>query len=393
VVLFDEYDKPLTDTLDNPELNEQNKETVREIFSVLKGSDKYIKFSLLTGVTKFSKVSLFSGVNHLKDISLDKRYATICGITQEELENNFKFEIEEMAKTQDETNDTTLIKLKEEYNGYFFNENGPSVYNPYSTIKVLDEMKYNDYWFESGTTAFLMSQLKNFDYETFDLEDDIPVTQNDIQDYRPESPNPVPLLFQTGYLTIKDFDKYGRVYILGFPNNEVRRGFAENLFTYFNSALPGTTSYDYVKYHADLNDGDLDAFFDRLASYFADYPYDTTGGYEERDYQGIIYTLFTLLGHIAYVEKRGSLGRADVVVEMRKYVYIFELKVDKAGKPESKIDEALAQIEEKGYAVPFEKDPDETRTIRKVAVVFDLDNRNLKAWKATEAGAVIGQSA
>jgi hypothetical protein len=390
VLLFDEYDAFLTQTLNDPELNERVKNALKPVFSAVKGSDQYLRFSLLTGITKFSKLSLFSDVNNLKDISMDENFAALCGITQKELEENFEPEINNLADKQGDTYEETLDKLRTEYNGYLFNIDGPSVYNPFSTINVLNDKKYSDYWFESGSPSMLINQLPNLDVGAFKLEDDVRISVDEIQDYRPDEPNPIPLFFQSGYLTIKDYDEYLDSYILGFPNNEVRRGLIRNLYRYYTSLTPRSTSYSFVKFGVDLEDGEISTFIDRLTSYFAAYPYDTTGSYEERDFQGIIYTLFTLLGHVAYVEKRNNLGRADIIVELRNYVYIFELKVNQKGKPEGKIEEGLAQIEEKGYAVPFEKDPEDNRPICKVAIVFDLDNRNIKAWKATENGEIVG---
>jgi hypothetical protein len=392
VLLFDEYDAFLTQTLNDPELNERVKNALKPVFSAVKGSDQFLRFSLLTGITKFSKLSLFSDVNNLYDISMDQNFATLCGITQEELEENFEPEINDLADRQGNTYEETLEKLKTEYNGYLFHIDGPSVYNPFSTINVLNKLAFSDYWFESGSPSLLINQLPNLDVGAFKLEDDVQISENKIQDYRPDAPDPIPLFFQSGYLTIKDYDPFRRTYILGYPNNEVRRGFTENLYDYYATLTPKSTSYSFIKFGDDLEDGEISTFIDRLTSYFAAYPYDTTGSYEERDFQGIIYTLFTLLGHVAYVEKRNNLGRADVIVELRNYIYIFELKVDQKGKPEGKVEEGLAQIEERGYAVPFEKDPEDDRPICKVAIVFDLENRNIKAWKATENGEVVGLS-
>ncbi|GHT39207.1 ATPase AAA [Bacteroidia bacterium] len=380
VILIDEYDRALTQTMDKPELNAQVREVLKGFFSVLKGADQYIRFALLTGVTKFSKVSIFSDLNQLKDISLDEKYAAICGITQEELEADFVPEIEKLAAKINLSYEETIIKLKEEYNGYHFSEDGPSVYNPFSTVNVLANSKFGDYWYETGTPTFLVNELLQNKFDILDFEKGILVPSVDINDYRRENGNPIPLLFQTGYLTIWGYQAAFDSYLLGFPNGEVRRGFSRSLFQAYSKPVSGRSSYNFAQFGYDLNKGDLEAFFDRLISFFAALPYDlhndTTN---EKDYQYVFYVLMTLLGEFTFTEVRGNIGRADAIIKTDDRIYIFEFKVTSSGT----VDEALAQIEEKGYAKPFETNPDEKRKIVKVGVVFDTATRNIKEWKAS----------
>jgi hypothetical protein len=378
VVLFDEYDKALTDTRTNPELNEQNKSTVKSIFSVLKGSDRHIRFSLLTGVTKFSKVSLFSDVNHLNDISLDEKYAAICGITQEELEENFEPEIQELALKNHQSYQDALDKLKQEYNGYHFFEDGPSVYNPFSTINVLAKSKYNDYWYKTGTPTFLVEELLYYGTDLTDFDDQIFATSIGIDEYRPESGDPVPLLLQSGYLTVKGFNSEDGLYELGFPNEEVRRGFSGSLINVVTTKADFGEAKDAAKFKVDLVNGDLETFFDRLKTFFAAYPFELFHKKDfEKSYQSVLYMLFCFIGQVVDVEKSTNKGRVDAIVKNSKHVYIFEFKTTKNGT----VDDALEQIERRGYALQFENNPDESRDVTKVGVVFDVETRNISEWK------------
>jgi hypothetical protein len=229
VILIDEYDRALTQTMDNPDLNKQVRDMLKGFFSVLKGADRYIRFALLTGVTKFSKVSIFSDLNQLNDISLLKKYAAICGITQEELEINFVPEIELLANETQRSYNETLTKLKEEYNGYHFFEGGPSVYNPFSTVNVFAKSKFGDYWYETGTPTFLVNELVQNKFDILDFEKGVTCSAAALNDYSRESGNITPLLFRTGYLTIKDYREPFHYYVLDFPNAEVRRGFSKLL--------------------------------------------------------------------------------------------------------------------------------------------------------------------
>ncbi|GHT25213.1 ATPase AAA [Bacteroidia bacterium] len=377
VILIDEYDRALTQTMDKPELNQQVKDMLKGFFSVLKGADRYIRFALLTGVTKFSKVSIFSDLNQLSDISLQEKYAAICGITQQELEADFVPEIEALANKTGRSYDATLEKMKEEYNGYRFHKNAASVYNPFSTVNVLAKSEFGDYWYETGTPTFLVKEMVHNKFNVLNLVKGVTRSSADINDYRRENEDPIPLLFQTGYLTILGYQEAFDSYLLGFPNGEVRRGFSRSLFQTYSQPV-SKSSYDFTRFGNDLYQGDLESFFDRLTSFFAALPYDLhSDTANEKEYQYVFYVLMTLLGEFTFAEVRGNIGRADSIIKTAEHIYIFEFKVTAGGT----VDEALAQIEEKGYAKPFENNPDEKREIVKVGVVFDTAARNIKEWK------------
>ncbi|GHV68684.1 ATPase AAA [Bacteroidia bacterium] len=378
VILIDEYDRALTQTMDNPELNQQVKATLKGFFSVLKGSDKNIRFSLLTGVTKFSKISVFSDLNQLCDISLSEKYTTICGITQEELETNFTPEIETLARKTGRSRVEMIEKLKDEYNGYYFFYDGPSVYNPYSTVSVLSKERLGDYWYETGTPTFLVEELLQNKFDILDFEKGITTSAEGINDYRREAGNPIPLLFQTGYLTIKNYNSQFDLYTLGFPNGEVKRGFLNSLLQSYSVQAGSGYTYNYAQFGTDLLEGNLENFFNRLTSFFAALPYDLHSNlHNERDYEYAFYVLMTLLGQLTFTEVHGNIGRADAIIKLDERVYIFEFKVTSGGT----VEEALAQIEEKGYAKPFETDPNDKREIIKIGVVFDTEKRNIKEWR------------
>lgn len=229
VVLVDEYDKPLLEVM-NDDIEEHNKDVFKGFFSTLKSYDEYLKFVFLTGVTKFSKVSIFSDLNQLQDISMDKDYAGVCGITEEEMKENFRAEIEDMAEEQRMTVDECLKKLKRMYDGYHFYQNTAGVYNPFSLINALKKREYGTYWFSTGTPTFLIDKLKAIDFDARKFTSgELYADGNSLSDYRVNDPNPLPLFYQTGYLTITDYDMRRRRYTLGYPNDEVKYGFMESL--------------------------------------------------------------------------------------------------------------------------------------------------------------------
>ncbi len=242
VVLVDEYDKPLLDLVDNKDLQEHNKAVFKGFFSTLKSFDEYIQFVLITGVTKFHKVSIFSDLNQLLDISINEKYAGICGITQEEMLYYFQPEIKDLAEKQEYTVEHTIEKLKSWYDGYHFHPNGVGVYNPFSLLSAFFEKDLGAYWFTTGTPTFLLKKLKeeSFDIQKF-TDGTLYASENALKDYTGDSLDQIPLLYQAGYLTITDFDREAREYTLSFPNEEVKYGFIESLLPlYVEKAGPGT---------------------------------------------------------------------------------------------------------------------------------------------------------
>ncbi len=376
VVLVDEYDKSLLES--EGEALEESRKLFKGFFGNLKSCDEHLKFTFITGVTKFSKVSIFSDLNQLFDISLNEDYATICGITQEEMEETFDPEINELAKKLSFSYEECLAELKRMYDGYHFNYNTPGIYNPFSLINAFATKSMENFWFASGTPSFLLKKLKevNFDPRKFST-DKLSGFQSALQDYRSDNPNPIPLFYQTGYLTIKNYNPKVRTYYLGYPNDEVRYSFLECLVPYFTQSTQDSSSLCIDEFYNDIQSGDIDAVLTRFQSLFATLPYPTNPADTviEQNFQNVIYIVFMLLGQFVGVEQQYALGRADCVLQADNFVYIFEFKRDKSA------DEALQQIEEKQYAGPFSSDK---RKILKVGVNFDSRERNISEWKVVE---------
>lgn len=376
VVLVDEYDKPLLETITNDELEEHNKAVFKGFFSTLKSYDRHLKFVFLTGVTKFSKVSIFSDLNHLNDISMSEDYAGICGITQAELEQTFGTEIDALAAGNRLTREECLAQLKQMYDGYHFSEAGAGVYNPFSLINALNERKFRSYWFATGTPTFLIKKLEQTGYDAKKLtSDDLYEDEDELRDYRADNPDPVPLFYQSGYLTIKAFDEGLRSYQLGYPNDEVKYAFIKSLAPMFLHDEESGSPLDIREFVIDLRRARLDELRDRLTALFARLPYSADDKPMERDFQNVVYIVFMLLGQFVRTELHSAKGRADCVVETADYVYIFEFKRDGSTQ------DALAQIKEKGYEKPYAAD---SRTLYKIGANFDSKTRDLDGWQVEE---------
>lgn len=376
VILVDEYDKPLIDVMDNEKFQEHNKAVFKGFFSVLKSYDEYIHFAFITGVTKFSKVSIFSDLNQLKDISLSGEYADICGITNDELMRYFESEVRELADEQQMTLDECYDKLKKEYDGYRFYQDVEGVYNPFSLINALSDKEFRAYWFESGTPTFLVQKLKALDFDARKLQDgSLIATKSMLSDYQDDNPDPIPLLYQTGYLTILGYDKIKKIYMLGFPNEEVAYGLLESMMQAYMPVANPATGKDILSICRYLETGDLEMLRNALVALYASIPYTSDKTEYEEYFQSVIYIVFTLLGQYVLSEVHSSMGRADSIVETEKYVYIFEFKCNKSA------DEALKQIEDKGYAVPYAADK---RVIYKIGVNFDTKSKNIIEWKVKQ---------
>lgn len=374
VVLVDEYDKSLLETIQNPALAEHNKAVFKGFFSTLKSYDEYLQFVFITGVTKFSKVSIFSDLNQLNDISLSREFSSVCGILEEELQENFEPEIQALAKEQEQTVEECLAKLRQTYDGYRFHPKGERVYNPFSLLKALYDREYNSYWFATGTPTFLVQRLHDIQFDIRRIRDKtLYADEATLSDYRADNPDPVPLLYQTGYLTIADYDARGRVYTLAFPNEEVEYGFLRNLLPVYTPGYNVSFGTDVFTLRRYVEQGNTDGVRDILTALFASIPYtDSDKAPFEHYFQSVIFILFTLLGQMVKCEVHSTKGRADCIVETRDYVYIFEFKLDKSSE------EALAQIEEKQYALPYKAD---SRQLYKIGVSFDSASRSLAEWK------------
>ena len=376
-VLVDEYDNPLLKAFgENPEQEKANRDLFKSFFAVLKDCDGDTRFVLFTGVTKFSKMSIFSDLNQLQDISMNDGFAGICGITQDELERDFSPEIDALAQENGMTREECLARLKKQYDGYHFTEKSPDIYNPFSLINAFNEKKIESYWFESGTPTFLVRRLKAMNFNPKSLSDgSLYTTKSAVKDYRPDNPDIVPLLYQSGYLTIKAYDDRRKRLTLGYPNDEVKYGFTASLAPEYLHSPGGRTGADIFAIDDAVEDGDMDLLREQFTALFARLPY-VSGSIDdtmlERDFQNVIFLTFLLLGQFVQVEQHSAKGRADCIVETDKYVYIFEFKRDGSA------DEALAQIEAAGYAAPYSAD---SRTLVKIGAVFSSEQKNISEWK------------
>ena len=371
VVLVDEYDKPLLQALLDENLLDEYRRILKAFYGVLKSSDRYLRFIFLTGVTKFAQVSVFSDLNQLNDISMKPQYATICGITRQELEDTFIPELNRLAETNELTYEETLNKMTALYDGYHFCEFAEGVFNPFSVLNVFDGYKFSNYWFQTGTPTFLVELLKKSEYDLRTLIDGVEANASSFMEYRVDANNPIPLIYQSGYLTIKGYEPLFRTYTLGYPNEEVKIGFIETLIPSYLNQPTRESNFYVVSFVRDLMKGDIEQCLLRTRSFFSSIPYDLENN-QEKHYQTIFYLLFRLMGQYVDVEVKNAIGRADVVIKMPDAIYVFEFKVD--GTPE----EALAQINSKQYAIPYEV---EHRKVVKVGVNFDSTTRTLGQWK------------
>ena len=379
VILVDEYDKPLLQTMGiNETLNEEYRNTLKAFYSVIKTCDQYIRFAFLTGVTKFSKVSIFSDLNNLQDISMLNDYAEICGLTQSEIENTFKPEIEKLADKNKNSYDKMLEELKKRYDGYKFSVLGESVYNPFSILNTLNSGELKNYWFSTGTPTFLVNYLKDAYYNIPDLDGKVELDESMLNEYRVDTKNPIPILFQSGYLTIKEYIEEVNMYRLGFPNDEVRYGFLKNLFPSYSSLRPDETGVSIWKFVEDIRAGNVDEFMERMQAIIAGVPYDNLPKdklkLREQNYQTAVYLIFKLMGQFVQTEIHCAKGRADCIVHTKDSIYIFEFKLMSAGSA----DDAITQIKEKGYASQFKA---EGKKIILIGSSFDEEERTIGEWK------------
>ena len=369
VILIDEYDKPILQTLQAPELQAEHRAQLKAFYSVLKTQDRYIKFAFLTGVTKFGKISVFSDLNNLMDISMDHRYISICGMTEKELLVNFKEGINELSETYGDTEEDTIAKLKARYDGYHFEEHTVGIYNPFSVLNTLSKLRYKDYWFETGTPTFLVDLLKMHNYRLPDMTKER-VSNDVINSVDSLSTNPIPVIYQSGYLTIKGYDERFKKYLLGFPNKEVEEGFLNFLLPQYTSA--GSESpYMVDEFVKDVEAGKAEQFIKRLTTFFASNSYQVAGN-AELYFQNALYLVFKIMGFYTQVELPTSDGRMDVVIQTSDYIYIIECKLDGSAE------DALQQIESKNYAAPFAMDK---RTIIKLGINFSSKTRGIDSWK------------
>lgn len=367
VVLIDEYDKPLLQAILDEELNEAYKKTLKAFYGVLKSADRYLRFVFLTGVTKFAQVSVFSDLNQLQDISMWADYAEVCGITKEELVEVFTPELEALGKRNGLTYEETVDKMTAMYDGYHFHQQGKGLFNPFSVLNALKSGAFDYYWFATGTPTYLVDLLKQSDYDLRLLIDGVEVDIDGFSEYRADANNPLPMIYQSGYLTIKGYDNEFKMYTLAFPNDEVRYGFLKFLLPFYTNITDDKTGFHITHFVKDLRAGNVPAFIERLRAFFAGIPYELNDQ-TERHYQVIFYLVFRLMGQFIDAEVHSAKGRADAVVKTKDHIYVFEFKLDGTAE------EAIRQIEEKGYMEPYAMDP---REKVKVGVDFSKEQRNV----------------
>ncbi|MCC8119460.1 MAG: ATP-binding protein [Bacteroidales bacterium] len=374
VVLIDEYDKPLQQVITDKDAQADYREVLRPFYGTLKKTEACLKFIFITGVTKFAKLSVFSDLNQLKDISLLPEYDTICGLTRDELEMHFHEGVENFANAKGWSYDQMIRELVRKYNGYHFSERLVGILNPFSVFNSLSDKKLSDYWFQTGTPSFLVKELQNCHTDL-----------NTLDGYRAEASllasvastvhTPVPLLYQSGYLTIKRYEKESETYILGYPNEEVEQAFLRFLLPNYTQMRGSNSKYEIDQLVSDFRNGEVKAVLERIQSFLSGFNYELILDCEAH-YQNVLYIIFKLISLQTEVEKRISNGRIDMVVKTHHYVYVMEFKYKGTAKA------ALKQIKDKGYALPYMTDP---RTIFLVGVNFSTKTRNIDSrWQIEE---------
>ena len=369
VILIDEYDKPLLQNLHDEKTQTQLRNMLKPFYGVLKTMDRAIRFALLTGVTKFGKVSVFSDLNNLDDISMRKQYVDICGVSEKELHDNLEIELHELADAKELTYGELCNRLREYYDGYHFTHNSIGIYNPFSLLNAFKYKEFGSYWFETGTPTYLVKLLKkhHYDLERMAHEETDAQVLNSIDS---ESTNPIPVIYQSGYLTIKGYDERFGIYRLGFPNREVEEGFIRFLLPFYANVNKVESPFEVQKFVREVETGDYDSFFHRLQSFFADTTYEVIRE-QELHYENVLFIVFKLVGFYTKVEYHTNDGRIDLVLQTEKFIYIMEFKL------EGTAEEALQQINDKRYALPFEADG---RKLFKIGINFSEKTRNIEKW-------------
>lgn len=384
VVILDEYDAAIMRLMYEPEQLADMRSMLREFYQVLKDEGAYLRFVFITGVTKFSQLSIFSELNNLNQISLDNRYSGICGITQEELDTVLRPCIEEYAQNLHISVDDAYALLKKNYDGYHFSPKGQDVYAPFSLLRALDKNDTNHYWFESGTSTALLEHLKRYPITRALDYDGVEVCENEFSIPCESADTPMPLLYQSGYLTIASYDPLLKSYVLKIPNNEVRKGLIDCLMPIILKRTVADNNGLVTAMAKAIFSRDLGKALTALRSYIAKIPYDIITKEEwecnesrEAFYKLLIYMAFSMLNSIVDTEVKSVLGRADVVIQTNADIFVLELKVDDTAE------NALQQIDSKGYTIPYEADG---RKLTKCGICISSSARNITHWRATDVG-------
>ena len=373
VLLIDEYDAPLLDVVHEKENLKPLRQIMQNFYSPIKYLDPWLEFTFITGITKFSQLSIFSEINNLDNISMFDQYSAICGISKTELLTQMKPDVEILAKALDKTFDETVEELKNFYDGYHFSEKTEDVFNPFSLIKALRSQKIAAYWFSSGTPSYLIKTLQKYHVGILDIEkkrasvDDFDVSPEQMT-------SAVPLLYQSGYLTIKKYNPILQSFQLDYPNKEVRLGMVKSLAPNYLSPIQMDNNGFIFEFLEQLYDGTMDGALQKMQAYLASIS-NRLSNKNEKDFQTVFYLIFNLLGGYIRVEEDSAIGRADAVLHMPDTIYVMELKYDKSAE------EALQQIDDKGYLIPYSADG---KRLVKVGINYDSEKRTIGEWKIIE---------
>ena len=378
VVIIDEYDAPLLEVLHEADTLDAKREVMQEFYQPLKANEAIIKFCFITGITKFSQLSIFSTINHLTNVTMDRNFSAICGITETELTTVLKEDIDRLAEAYGITSEEMHQKLKLKYDGYHFTEDSEELYNPFSLLKAFLHSKLANYWFESGTPSFLIRQMQHFRTDITSL-DHLEVPSSAFDQPTENMTDALPLLYQSGYLTIKDYDPEGEFYTLSIPNQEVRIGYVKGLMPTYTGLKDSDVQMGFaLKFWRALKQGDIELAMQEMQAYLAGIPY--VEGFKQKladaataegFYEYTMYLIFSMLNVYAKTQVKCAGGRVDMVVWMPDTIYVFELKKDDTAQ------KALEQIDSKGYAIPYQTDG---RRVVKVGVKFNADTRVPEEW-------------
>lgn len=375
VVLIDEYDAPLLTVLHDSDRLEQIRTALQSFYSPLKDLDPYLRFVFITGITKFSQLSIFSQLNNLNNISMLPQYAAICGITQEELENNFQEGIQTLGEENELTSEQVLTKLARTYDGYHFSRKSPGVYNPFSLLSAMNNRNFDNYWFSTGTPTFLVNMLKHFHADITKI-DGSEAWATDFDQPTENMQSILPLFYQSGYITIKGYDPITQFYTLGYPNEEVKVGMMRILIPYYVHTSNVEASHAVVQMYQALRQDDMNGCLKAMQEFLTTIPYQentlkdapTTEGH----FTAMLYVMFSLLNVYVDSQVRNAKGRLDILIKTDTTIYVMELKLD------GDLDKALKQIDEKDYTIPYQSDG---RNVVKVAINFSTEDRTIKEWK------------
>lgn len=378
VVVIDEYDAPLLEVLHEEETLDAKRKVMQEFYQPLKAYEAIIKFCFITGITKFSQLSIFSTINNLTNITMDTMFSSICGITETELSTTMKPDIDRLAGVHNVSPEEMHQMLKRRYDGYHFTKNSEELYNPFSLLKAFHQRELSNYWFESGTPTFLIRQLQHFRTDITSMES-IEAFATDFDRPTEAMTNALPLLYQSGYLTIKGYDNLSQAYTLAFPNQEVRTGYIEGLLPIYTGLESGNVRGGFAfKFWRALNQGDVDLAMREMQAYMAGIPY--VEGFKQKlaeaaaaegFYEYTMYLIFSMLNFYVRTQVKCAGGRVDMVVWMPDTTYVFELKKDETAQ------KALEQIDSKGYAIPYRTDD---HRVVKVGVKFNANTRIPEEW-------------